>query len=124
MNALTWFCALSGVALNAAAQLFLKSATNKTGAIDPSWTGLTTALPALLSQGSFWCGLGCYGISIVVWLVALSRAPVSVIYPLLSLGYVVNAMAAALLLGEQLNPARVAGILVIITGVFIVSRTA
>jgi drug/metabolite transporter (DMT)-like permease len=122
MNALTWICALTGVGLNAAAQLLMKSATNNTGAIEPTWSGMMAAAPNLLGQAALWCGLGCYVISVAVWLVALSRAPVGVVYPLLSLGYVVNAFAAAALLGEHLNPIRLGGIFVIIAGVFIVSR--
>src|SRR4051794_20037772 len=69
MNALTWIYALAGVGLNAAAQLLLKSATNKTGAIDPTWSGMMAAAPNLLGQAALWCGLGCYVISVGVWLV-------------------------------------------------------
>ena len=52
-----------------------------------------------------WLGLACYGISVVLWLGALSRVPVSIAYPMLSIGYVVNAFAAALLFGEALTSA-------------------
>ncbi len=39
-------------------------------------------------------GLACYVVSVVVWILALSRVDVSVAYPMLSIGYVVNAVAA------------------------------
>ena len=67
-------------------------------------------------------GLCCYAISVVVWILALSRVEVSVAYPMLSIGYVVNAIAAWLLFGEDLNTARMAGIGVIIVGVWLVAR--
>jgi multidrug transporter EmrE-like cation transporter len=68
-------------------------------------------------------GLACYVISVVVWVIALSRVPVSIAYPMLSIGYVVNAVAAWYLLGEVLTPMRLTGIGIIIVGVFLVARS-
>ena len=103
---------LLGVLLNAAAQLLLKAGTNAMP------LGLRLAIePHILG------GLACYVVSVVVWVVALSRVPVSIAYPMLSIGYVVNAIAAWYLLGEAVTPMRMAGIGVIILGVFMVARS-
>ncbi|HZQ71781.1 MAG TPA: SMR family transporter [Burkholderiales bacterium] len=103
---------LAGVLLNAAAQLLLKAGTNAVP------LGLRLAAePHVLG------GLACYVVSVAVWLVALSRVPVSIAYPMLSIGYVVNAFAAWYLLGETLSPMRLAGIGIIVLGVFIVARS-
>ena len=103
---------LTGVLLNAGAQLLLKAGTNA----EP--LGLRLAIePHILG------GLACYGVSVVVWVIALSKVPVSIAYPMLSIGYVVNAVAAYYLLGETVTPMRLAGIGVIIVGVFIVARS-
>jgi len=103
---------LAGVLLNAAAQLLLKAGTNAMP------LGLRLALePHILG------GLACYVVSVVVWIVALSRVPVSIAYPMLSIGYVVNAIAAWALLGESVTPLRMAGIAVIVAGVFMVARS-
>ena len=106
-----WFI-LAGVLLNAAAQLLLKAGTNAMP------LGIRLALePHILG------GLACYVISVVVWVVALSRVPVSIAYPMLSIGYVVNAIAAWALLGETVTTMRMAGIAVIVVGVFMVARS-
>ena len=106
-----WFI-LAGVLLNAAAQLLLKAGTNAMP------LGIRLALePHILG------GLACYVISVVVWVIALSRVPVSIAYPMLSIGYVVNAIAAWQLLGESPSALRLAGIGVIIAGVFMVARS-
>jgi 4-hydroxy-3-methylbut-2-en-1-yl diphosphate synthase IspG/GcpE len=68
-------------------------------------------------------GLFCYGFSVVVWIMALSRVPVSQAYPLLSLGYVLNVGLAWWLLGELPNLQRTAGIGVILLGVVLVARS-
>ena len=67
--------------------------------------------------------LSSYGLSVVVWLVGLSRVPVSQAYPMLSMGYVINIGLAWWLLGEAPNPQRVIGIGVIVAGVVLVARS-
>jgi multidrug transporter EmrE-like cation transporter len=123
MNALTWVLVLAGVALNAGAQLLLKAATTATGPIALNWDGLATAAPRIAAQYAWWGGIACYAVSVLIWLLALSRAPVSIVYPMLSLGYVANALAASVLFQEALSPSKVLGIAVIIGGVYLLSRS-
>lgn len=123
MNVTTWILVIGGVMLNAMAQLLLKLATGTTGAIEPSLSGLASAAPRLLSHYGSWGGIACYAVSVVVWILALSRAPVSIVYPLLSIGYIVNALAAAVLFEESLDVSKVVGIAVIVLGVFILTQS-
>jgi multidrug transporter EmrE-like cation transporter len=123
MTWLTWCLLLGGVLLNAAAQLLLKAATRHSGELvadsgQVSWAAVLQVLGAV----PLWVGLGCYGISVILWLGALSRVPVSVAYPMLSIGYVVNAFAAAVLFGEALSVPKLAGIALICAGVFTLAR--
>jgi len=83
---------------------------------------LPTAL-RVLAQWPVLGGLACYVVSVGVWIVALSRVDVSVAYPMLSLGYVVNAVAAWWLLGEPMSAMRGAGVLLILGGVWLVARS-
>ena len=115
--------ALIGVALNTAAQLFLKATTNRVGEISLEKPFLATVF-SVGSVPAFYAGMACYAVSIVVWLVALSRLPVSVAYPLLSVGYVFNAVLAYGLFGESLTVQKLVGIGFIIVGVVIVARSA
>ena len=114
---------LSGVLLNACAQLLLKAGTNRIGHFDFS---LGNALPIgwqLATNPYIFGGLSCYVVSVVVWIMALSRVPVSIAYPMLSIGYVVNALAAWWLFGESLTTMRIAGIGIIIVGVYLVTKS-
>jgi multidrug transporter EmrE-like cation transporter len=112
MTLLSFSLILTGVLLNAGAQLLLKAGTNAM----PLGLGLALE-PHILG------GLACYVVSVVVWVVALSRVPVSIAYPMLSIGYVVNAIAARYLLGEALTPMRLVGLGIIVLGVFVVARS-
>ncbi|HKD53650.1 MAG TPA: EamA family transporter [Steroidobacteraceae bacterium] len=114
------FC---GVLLNALAQLGLKAATEVTGPLLATDTGVWQRGRELLTVPWLWLALFAYGLSVIVWLVGLSRVPVSQAYPLLSLGYVINIGLAWWLLGEVPNAQRVAGIGVIVLGVVMVARS-
>lgn len=62
-------------------------------------------------------------LSVVVWILGLSRVDVSIAYPMLSLGYVVNAFAAWYLFGEVLSVQRLIGIGIILIGVYVLARS-
>ena len=123
MNLLSFMLVLAGVLLNAAAQLLLKAGTNSIGAFAFSADNLVPVGSKIASNPFILSGLGCYAVSVVVWIMALSRVEVSLAYPMLSIGYVVNAVAAWYLFGEALSAQRMIGIGTIIVGVFLMARS-
>lgn len=114
---------LTGVLLNAIAQLALKQGMREIGHFDFTPPTLLSMSWRVGTNGYVLFGLVCYVVSVAVWLLALSRVEVSFAYPMLSVGYIVTAVAAFYLFGEALTPVRIAGIAVIIFGVFLISRT-
>lgn len=113
---------LAGVLLNAVAQLLLKAGAASVAPI----TGLGAlrgSAFSLASHPAVLGGLACYALSVVVWIVALSRVDVSVAYPMLSVGYVLNALLAMWLFGEVVTLQRWLGIAVILAGVALVARS-
>jgi drug/metabolite transporter (DMT)-like permease len=114
---------LAGVLLNAVAQLGLKGATDVTGPLVGAEGPLPSRVLQLLSVPWLWLALGCYGVSVIVWTMGLSRVPVSQAYPLVSIGYVLNVGLAWWLFGEVPNVQRVVGIAVIVFGVVLVARS-
>jgi len=114
---------LAGVLLNAAAQLLLKAGVTTVGQIDLSAGHLVSAARNLAFEPHILGGLACYVASVAVWILALSRVEVSIAYPLLSVGYIVTAVAAWHLFGENLSATRIAGIAIIIVGVYLVARS-
>lgn len=123
MNRITFAYLFSGVMLNAVAQLALKAATNRIGTVSLAIPGLIDTAWRVAAQPFIWLGLGCYAVSVAVWIAALSRVEVSLAYPFLSLGYVVNAFAAWYLFGESLTPQRLLAIAVIVFGVWLLTRS-
>jgi multidrug transporter EmrE-like cation transporter len=123
VNPLTFSLVLAGVLLNACAQLLLKAGTNRVGEFAFSLANLVPIGSKIALSPYIVGGLGCYVVSVVVWILALSRVPVSVAYPMLSIGYIVNALAAWALFGESLGAQKLVGIGFIVVGVFLVARS-
>ena len=123
MTAAEFTLILAGVLLNAFAQLLLKAGVRQIGQFDfvlaNSWPVLLRVAGNLPIIG----GLACYVVSVAVWILALSRVEVSIAYPMLSIGYVINAALAWWLFGEAVGMQRLAGIGVIVIGVIIVARS-
>jgi drug/metabolite transporter (DMT)-like permease len=79
---------------------------------------------AILTNVELIAGLAVYGMGAVLMIVALQHGELSVLYPLISLNYVWVAIIAVLLFNESMNPAKVAGICVIMAGVAVLGRGA
>jgi len=123
MSAVSFGLVLLGVLLNAAAQLLLKAGTNAIGHFDFSAANVLPIGWKVATQPYIVGGLSCYVVSVAIWILALSRVEVSIAYPMLSIGYVVNAVAAYFLFGEAVSAQRLAGIGIIVLGVYVVARS-
>lgn len=123
MNIGTFGFLFTGILLNAAAQLLLKAGTKAVGAIHLTAENWFATAIKLASQLPILGGLSCYVISVVVWIIGLSRVDVTIAYPLLSLGYIVNAIGAWYFLGEAVSAQRIVAIVIIIGGVALLTRS-
>lgn len=113
------FCVL----LNTAAQILLKIGMNAIGPFEFASHNFWPIFKKVAESPAIFGGLCLYVLSVGFWMVALSRVDVSYAYPLSSLGYVFTALAGYALLQEGLSPSRIFGILVILGGVYLVSRS-
>ncbi len=115
--------ALVSIALSVAAQFALKAGMSSSSvkmALEQP-VSLASAYQ-VLTNGFVVGGFFLYGVGAVVWLAVLSRWDVSKAYPLVGFGFVLTAVVGATL-GEHVSVVRTLGILLICTGVFVVSRS-
>ena len=123
MTVTNWLLVLGAVLLGTLAQLLLKAGTTAVGPFAFSSANLLPVGWQLVTQPLIMGGILAYGFSLIVWIMALSRVEVSIAYPMVSIGYVLTAIAAWQFLGESLSTMRIAGISVIMAGVLIVARS-
>ena len=115
---------LASVALNAGAQVLLRLGARK--GIDLAHGSLTDRAVALCEvaiRPPIVAGLACYGASILAWVFVLSRVEASFAYPFLGLGFVLVALAGALLLGEAMSLHRIGATALIVAGVVLLSAS-
>ncbi len=67
-------------------------------------------------------GIACYGVGFIAYLFALSKLEQSFAYPMFALGYVLVAIVNWTLMGEPFSWTRLAGVVVIIFGVWLLGR--
>lgn len=114
---------LLGIMLNATAQMLLKVGMERIGYFEFTVKNILPIGIQAAMNPYIVLGLSCYVLSVGAWLMGLSRVDVSIAYPMLSLGYVVTALAAYFILNENLSLSRMMGILVILIGVYLVARS-
>lgn len=113
---------LVSVLLNCCAQLLMRKGMLVNGEVN-GMGNLLSAIPQLITNLYLWGAMLCYGVSIIVWMVVLSKVEVSYAYPFLSIGYVLSAIAGYMWFSETLSPIRILGIAVICLGVVLISRS-
>ncbi len=114
---------LSSVALNAFAQLFIRQGMLKLGKISLNAEQIFNMILAVFTNIYLLAGMFSYAISIILWMVVLSKVNVSIAYPFLSIGYIITAVLAYFILQEPLTLQKIIGILIICLGVFILTRS-
>lgn len=109
---MTALLALCGVLLNSGGQIL-----QRYGARHAPDGPASAGVWPLLAQPAVLAGLGCWGMSTLLWLYVLRTVEVSALCALGSLSYLVVPLAARALLGEAMAPAQWLGAALIGIGV-------
>ena len=98
--------------LVAVAQVLIKIGANRLGHPD-----LIGTVIGILTIPALFAGYAIYGLFAVLMVYALRHGELSILYPLISLGYVWVAILSVLVFHESMNVLKIAGIAIIISGV-------
>ena len=113
------FCILGA----ATGQILMKSGMNQIGEIKSIGQLFNIdTLIRIFTNPRIIAGLLCYGVSLILWLGAMSTLNASFIYPLLSLAYVLTAIFALIFLKESINMFHWIGITCVVIGCFLILR--
>lgn len=105
--------------LGSIAQISLKMGTMKLSNLNIEkivFVSYITNVPIIL-------GLIFYGVSALIWIIAISNIQLSVAYPMVALGYIFVFYLSHLILGEIITTTRIIGLLVIVIGVIIIAKS-
>lgn len=109
------------VLLGACGQILMKHGMNQIGEIHGiSELVSPNTLLKVITNWAVILGVALYAATLLLWLGAMSTLNVSFMYPLISLGYIVTAVLALIFLKENVALLRWAGIVVVVTGCFLI----
>ncbi|MEW5763310.1 MAG: EamA family transporter [Bacillota bacterium] len=106
---------LLNVLLLVTGQVLWKVGLNRTGPVGLADVWQLAASPWILG------GLALFVVATAVWLAALSRAALSLVYPFQSLAYILGMVAGIVFFGERVPPTAWLGGFLIILGIYLVS---
>jgi len=117
-----WTGIVVAVLTGAFAQTMMKLGTRQLGAFGD--TPFFQYLLKLLFSPLILFAMASYGFGVIFYMFLLSRLDLSFLYPVMTaLGLVFATMVSAVILREQISLFRLAGIALMVGGVFLVSRT-
>jgi multidrug transporter EmrE-like cation transporter len=109
--------------LSATGNLIIKNAAKAMGGLNLGGSQVVQSLFHLFTNPGIVVGLALYLVGFVLWAKVLSMVDISSAYPIfISLAFVIVVVGSRLFFGENLNPLKIFGIVVIALGIIIVSR--
>ena len=107
----------------AIAQLLMKGGLNKIAISTITLSNMGEFCAKGISSPLIWLGMIVYTVNFFIWIIVLSRVDLSVAVPVCSFSYIFVPILSIVFLGEMVNPLRWLGIIVIITGIYFVSKS-
>lgn len=106
------------------ANILLKSGVKAIGGISGEKTKLITELSKAVFSPFIVGGLVLYGLSFMIWLRVLTFNDLSKAYPIFAtIVFLFTTLGSLIFLKEHVSPMRLAGMIVMLIGIFIVSKS-
>jgi len=113
---------LMSVLLGSVGQIMMKTGTDRVGDLSLTPATILQDILRILRVPEFWMAMLLFGVSSLIWVKVLSKAELTYVYPLNSMGYVFVVLLSALLLNEALTPYKLLGAVVIMAGIVIMHQ--
>jgi drug/metabolite transporter (DMT)-like permease len=120
----TFALLMIAICLTVVGELLLKNGMNQHGRLDVSLATLVPTGIKIFTNPFVLGGFVFVFSGALFWLAVLSRWPLSLAYPLLSISYIIGIAASVVFLKEKVTWTHALGVLVIIIGVYLISREA
>jgi drug/metabolite transporter (DMT)-like permease len=112
---------LTSVMLGAFGQFLFRLGMKSYGQV--SAIGAFRQLFSIIFTPSIFMGFILFGLSSILWLSVISKNQLSYAYPMVSMGYIFTMALSKLFLNESIDAFKIIGTLLIISGVFFMSKS-
>lgn len=111
------------IALTVYGQLILKWEVGRIAQPTFAWAAnWPSVMQLLLRPGVISAFVAAFGASLC-WMLALQRLQLSHAYPFVALNFVLVSLLAVWLFGESMSPTKIAGLSLIVAGIFLIGRS-
>lgn len=111
------------ILLGAVGQVLLKVSARNLHRLTAGNGPVSQSLLRLVAMPVMWVGIVLFAVSMLLWIKALTTAPLGLAYPMVSLGYVVVAVLSWIFFGESVTMWQILGIATIIVGVIVLGAS-
>jgi len=115
--------ALISIVINTVGQAIIKHGVNRSSGIQLTLNEFIPSMKSALLDPIVGLGLFLIMLTIPSWVYVLSKLPLSVAAPMVSIGYVISILIGYLVFKEAITPFRIIGVVLIILGVIAISST-
>lgn len=123
MNKYIFLLAISSILLSSIAQITLKLGMSQPSVLQVMGQSALIPLFKVISTNIYVItGLALYFSSAAVWLFVLAKVDVSIAYPFVGIGFIITMLLAYMINGEPLTVMKVAGTIMITTGILLISK--
>ncbi|MEW6202081.1 MAG: SMR family transporter [bacterium] len=113
----------TSIAFAITGQLLMKAGILRVEGIDFSRGNIPGQMLRLVTCPQIIFGLVVFAVSMIFYLAAISKLDISMAYPMVSINYVLIQIFSKIFFHEKINLYRVFGVLFIISGVVLISRS-
>lgn len=121
MKMLNFILILTSVILGGFGQFLLRVGMKSYGQV--SVLGAFKQLFSIIFTPSIFMGFILFALSSILWLSVISKNQLSYAYPMVGIGYIFTMILSKLFLNESIGAFKIIGTLLIISGVFFMSRS-
>lgn len=114
---------LIAIGFTVTGELLLKKGMDQIGVLSLQPALFFSTLVRVFTTPVILAGFALIFTGSIFWLAVISRLPLSIAYPMLSTSYVLGVAGAWFFLGETVPLQRIIGVLIICTGVVVVTRS-
>lgn len=111
---------ITSIVMATTGQLLLRAGMESVGLVELTGESLSGFARSAITTWQILIGLGAFVLSAVLWLISLSRVPLSTAYPFVSLSYVLILLASVVILGERPLPLNWIGAGLIVAGITVI----
>jgi multidrug transporter EmrE-like cation transporter len=113
----------TSIFMGAIGQILLKTGMSKIGYISIKYSDIIQYAQKAFVSPYILVGILSYMLSMILWLIILSRVELSFAYPMVSAGYIIIIVFSYFILHENISLLRLIGVIMVCMGILFIARS-